>query len=83
MATDTLPGLVLPVIGVTARFDLDNGDSYIGEVVETHGSPAIPRCTVTIRNYSAWYDGDAAPFNSEYDDEARFSVDHKTRIETF
>jgi hypothetical protein len=68
----------LPAPGTTARFDLDNGDSYIGEVVEVGGN------CVVVRNYSAWYDGDAAPYNSEHPDiEVRFAVNAKTVISEF
>jgi hypothetical protein len=68
----------LPVPGTTARFDLDNGDSYIGEIV------TIARGLVTMQNYSAWYEGDATPYNSKYfDDQISFSIDAKTRVAQF
>jgi hypothetical protein len=73
MTTNTLPQP-----GATARFDLDNGDSYLGEVVETGG------CCVVVRNYSAWYEGADQPYSAKYfDDEARFAVNAKTVIDTF
>lgn len=76
MTTTTLP--LLPTRGRTARFELDNGDSYIGEFVKDSGD------LVTIRNYAVWYDGASAPFNSKhYDDEVRFRIDSKTHIEQF
>ncbi len=68
----------LPTPGAIARFDLDDGDSYIGEIVAIRGD------LVTLRNYSAWYEGDAEPYNSEAPDiEVRFRIDSKTRIEQF
>lgn len=61
--------------GTIARFDLDNGDRYIGEIVE-HGGDCV-----VLRNYSAWYEGDAEPYNSEHPDiEVRFRIDPKTVI---
>lgn len=56
------------------QFDMENGDSYIGELVSEHGD------VVTLRNYSAWYEGDARPCDSKYvDDEVSFRVTNKTR----
>jgi len=80
MTTTTTPAL--PAVGVTARFDLDNGDSYIGEIVETHGNTA--HGTIVLRNYSAWYADENGPWSSEnYDDEVQFGIDVKTVIELF
>lgn len=76
--TTTTTAPVAPAIGATARFDLANGDQYMGEVV------AAAADIVVLRNYSAWYEGDPEPFNSEhFDDEVRFRVDRHTRVETF
>lgn len=73
MTTNTIPAP-----GTTARFDLDNGDSYIGEVVEVGG-----KCVV-VRNYSVWYEGDAEPYSPKhFEDEAQFAVDAKTVISQF
>lgn len=65
----------LPAAGTVARFDQPNGDQYIGEIVRTNGN------LVTLANYSAWYTGDSAPYNSPYiDDEVRFATTPKTVI---
>jgi hypothetical protein len=59
------------------RYDLENGDSYIGEVVlATSGR-------VVLRNYSAWYEGSSEPFSPHPEDEVSFSVTSKTRVEQF
>jgi hypothetical protein len=72
--TDT----TLPSPGTTARFDLDTGDSYIGEVVE------IGRDLAVLQNYSAWYEGADEPYSSKYfDDQVSFRVNAKTRIAQF
>jgi hypothetical protein len=69
---------VAPAIGSTVRFDLDSGDSYIGEVASVHGD------LVTLANYSAWYADATAPYQSGYpDDQVRFQIDTKTVVCTF
>lgn len=68
----------LPTPGTTARFDLVHGDSYIGEIVATRGD------LVTLRNYSAWYEGDTSPVDSpHFDDEVRFRTDADTVVDAF
>lgn len=73
----------LPAPGCIARFDLDSGDSYLGEVTAVHSSTiASSRTTVTLRNYSAWYEGDSSPYSSPYfDDEVTFLIDSKSVID--
>lgn len=74
-ATLPLPSL-LPT-GDTANINLSSGDSYIGEVMAVRGD------LVTLRNYSAWYDGDPAPYNSPYfDDEVTVRVTHEDTVTT-
>jgi hypothetical protein len=59
----------------TFRFDLANGDSYVGEVVFNAGG------VVRMRNYSAWYQESAESYDSPYvDDEVSFRVDGETRM---
>lgn len=59
----------------TYRFDLASGDSYVGEVVK------VELWEITLRRYSAWYEGAAAPYVSSYaDDEVRFRGDVETRV---
>lgn len=68
----------LPAPGTIARFDLDDGDSYIGEIVAIRGD------LVTLQNYSAWYADTAEPYSCQYfDDEVRFRIDAKTRTAQF
>jgi hypothetical protein len=68
----------LPAPGTTAHFDLESGDSYTGEVVEIQGD------RVTLRNFSAWYEGDDSPYDSpHYDDGVSFRIDDKTTINQF
>jgi len=67
-----------PTIGTVARFDLESGDSYTGEVV------AITGGQVTMQNYSAWYADEPLPIDSAYaDDLVSFATTTKTRVTAF
>lgn len=62
-------------IGQIISIEQPDGDSYIGSVEEIHGD------LVTLSNYSAWYEGDAAPYSSPYvDDSVRVRVDKKAIV---
>jgi hypothetical protein len=72
----------LPAAGTIARFDLDSGDSYIGEIVTIAGGIAYGH--VTMQDYSAWYADTDAPHSPKYhDDQVRFAIDPKTHITRF
>lgn len=59
-------------VSITNLYDA----TYIGEVVSVAGD------LVTLRNHSAWYDGDTAPYNSPYfDDEVQVRVDAETVVD--
>lgn len=58
----------------TFRFDLANGDIYIGEVVK------VESWQVTLRAFSALYEGVAGPYFSHRDDEVSFRADVETRV---
>lgn len=65
-------------VGTTALFEQPCGDRYNGEVAEWHGD------VVTLRNYSAWYQGDTSPYDSPYaDDTVSLRVTSETRVEIF
>jgi hypothetical protein len=70
-------------IGTTVRIDDPSGDSYIGEVIETHSPRGERAGYAVLGNYSAWYDGDATPYNSDIDDTVRVALTNKTQVFSF
>lgn len=74
-AREAAPALVLPV-GSIVSIQNPQGDDYIGEVVSTAGD------LVTLRNYSAWFEGADEPFSSpHFDDEVRVLIDRETVVD--